>query len=322
MTHTVPAKYFVTSFYRFFAIEPSQLESLKAQWLSFCNPLQIKGLFILSPEGINGTLSSPLSQSIEQLKTEIKNKFGLLEIDFKDSESDICPFRIMKISLREEACTLDIPNHDPNTHNPKYLSPQEWDKMLSQPNTVCVDTRNWYENRMGMFENAVDLKIDEFTEFGEAFKKQNISKDKDVMIYCTGGIRCEKAIADLRNQGYPNVYQLKLGILNYIKELPNQKFKGECFVFDERVAVDQNLQPTRRYKFCPHCGQPADIPQSCKRCDSDFKICTDCEKVLSLNELCSKHCAYQFERYPGRKGPKQDQGYKIEKQKTAERVRS
>ncbi len=307
-------QYYVTSFYKFFALDPAQLENLKAQWLAFCAPLQIKGLFILSPEGINGTLCSPLLQSLEQLKNEIILQHALQPLDFKDSESDVCPFRIMKVALRDEACTLDIPNHNPEAHNPQYLNPQEWDQMLSQPNAVCVDTRNWYENRMGMFENALDLKIDEFTEFGEAFKKQEIPKDKDVMIYCTGGIRCEKAIADLRTQGYEKVYQLKNGILNYIKEMPNQKFKGECFVFDERVAVDQNLMPTKRYKFCPHCGQPADVPETCLRCDSNFKICTDCEKVVTLNNLCSKHCVYQFGRYPGRKGPPQRQGYKAKKQ--------
>ncbi|MDZ4661399.1 MAG: rhodanese-like domain-containing protein [Pseudomonadota bacterium] len=302
--------FFVTSFYKFFAIEPKKLESLKTTWLNFCASLQIKGLFILSPEGINGTLSGPDLENIKLFKSEISLKHGLTPEEFKDSTSDICPFRIMKVTLRAEACTLDIPNFEPKNHNPKYLTPLEWDHMLNSSSAVCVDVRNWYENRLGMFENAIDLKIDEFTEFGEAFKKQNIPNSKDIMIYCTGGIRCEKATADLQKQGYNNIYQLKNGILNYLQELPHRKFKGECFLFDERVAVDQNLLPTKRYKFCPHCGQPAELVQSCRRCDSEFKICGDCETKGNLNELCSKHCAYQFDRYPGRKGPQQVPSYK------------
>lgn len=314
--------YFVTSFYHFFALDPGSLATLKASWLEFCNSLEIKGLFILSPEGINGTLTSSNQENLQKLKNEIMSKYGLSDADFKDSVSDICPFRIMKVALRKEACTKDLPDHDPKKHNPAYLTPAEWDEMLAQEDSVCVDTRNWYENRMGMFNKAIDLKIDEFVEFGEAFKKQSIAKDKNVMIYCTGGIRCEKAIADLRVQGYEKVYQLKNGILEYLKERPNQSFKGECFVFDERVAVDQNLMPTRRYKFCPHCGQPAEIEQTCNRCDTHFKICADCEKESHLSHLCSKHCAYQFARYPGRKGPPQAQGYKVKKQKIAEQART
>ena len=126
-----------------------------------------------------------------------------------------------------------------------------------------------------------------------------------MLIFCTGGIRCEKGILEMQRRGFNNVYQLEGGILNYLEKKPGQEFEGECFVFDHRVAVDQDLKPSARYKLCPHCGQPAETKIECGRCDSEAFVCGDCLTQNFKANTCSKNCAYHFERFPGKKGEKQ-----------------
>ncbi len=306
--------YYVTTFYQFLDLNHLDLQVEKIKWIEFCESLDIKGLMILASEGVNATVGCGSLSSLKIFKDKVKLKFNLSNEDFKDSECHKIPFRILKVSLRKEIVTLENPNYHPTVASPKYLTPAEWNQTLLSEDVVCIDTRNWYETKMGKFKGALDLNIDEFTEFPEKVAAANIPKDKKVLLYCTGGIRCEKAVYEMKKQGYEEVYQLKNGILKYMEEFPHQLFEGECFVFDERVAVDQELQASKRFSFCPHCGQPAETIQSCKRCDSEFKICDNCEKLSEVNKLCSKNCAYQFGRFPEQKGPRQVQGYKAQKQ--------
>ena len=133
-----------------------------------------------------------------------------------------------------------------------------------------------------------------------------------MLIFCTGGIRCEKGILDLQKQGYENVYQLEGGILNYLAQYPNDEFSGECFVFDHRVAVDQNLKASKRYTLCPHCGQPAATEIKCKRCDHPEKICVSCSHEAFKGETCSKNCANQWKLHPGHKGNRQFLPFELE----------
>ena len=137
------------------------------------------------------------------------------------------------------------------------------------------------------------------------------------MIFCTGGIRCEKGILELQEKGYDNVYQLDGGILKYIEEKPNQEFVGECFVFDNRVAVDQELKPTQVYKFCPHCGQPGSVKKVCVRCDTDYQICDKCIEIQVKKDTCSKNCANQWEARPNRKGNHQFRPHELAEKKQA-----
>lgn len=173
-----------------------------------------------------------------------------------------------------------------------------------------IDTRNWYETKIGTFKGAVNPKIDVFTEFPKFISEQAIKKDEKLLIFCTGGIRCEKGILQLQEAGFNDVYQLDGGILNYLKEYPNDQFEGECFVFDHRVAVDQELKPTKTYDLCPHCGQPAATTIDCKRCDTKQAVCDDCQTLEWKKETCSKHCAHQLELHPERKGKKQMQPWR------------
>ena len=159
---------------------------------------------------------------------------------------------------------------------------------------MLIDTRNWYEYRLGTFRGALNPGIEKFTDFPDFIQKQGIGKHQKMLIFCTGGIRCEKGILDLEQNGYQNVFQLEGGILNYLEQYPNQKFEGECFVFDRRVAVDQNLEPSKRYTLCPHCGQPADRRIECGLCDQPAQICLECEGMQVKGVTCSKNCAHHY----------------------------
>jgi UPF0176 protein len=161
---------------------------------------------------------------------------------------------------------------------------------MQNPEAVILDTRNDYEVEIGKFRGARDFALKEFSDFPRAVAESGIAKDAPVLMYCTGGIRCEKAILEMNAQGYKNVHQLDGGILNYLEKFPDQGFDGECFVFDYRVAVDQKLQPTQKYKLCPHCGQPADKPISCAKCGTEAVICRHCTGQSAVT--CSKNCAH------------------------------
>ncbi|RYZ68556.1 MAG: hypothetical protein EOP05_16245, partial [Proteobacteria bacterium] len=229
----------------------------------------------------------------------------------KWSEAPDFPFRRFGVRMREEIVTLGKPEVQPLPPKSKtHLSPDEWDQALAQEDVVVLDTRNWYETRIGTFKKAIDPKLEEFSEFSEYVAKAEIPKDKKVLIFCTGGIRCEKAIVEMHDQGFENVFQLDGGILNYLAEKPNQNFEGECFVFDNRVAVDQKLQPSLQYALCPHCGQPADQDISCLRCDIDAKICVTCANEEAKN-TCSKNCANHYRVAPGKKGKNQGGNYRF-----------
>lgn len=307
-------KYFITTFYKFVPQTHEQLKTYQEHFKSFAKPRDIRGLMLLATEGVNATLCAPSEKAALELKEELKKNFKLENSDFKDSVANKQIFRIIKVAIRKEIVTLNIPDYKPENHNPQHLTPKEWNETIRNEKPIVIDTRNWYENEIGMFKGAIDLKIDEFTEFKEKFKELNIPKDQKILMYCTGGIRCEKGNKNLQDLGYHNVFQLKDGILRYLEEYPNDLFEGECFVFDERVAVDQNLAPSNHYAFCPHCGQPAKKIQECQRCDTGFRICNRCSQDSKLNELCSKNCVYQFARFPGEKGGRQVQGYKAIKQ--------
>ena len=156
------------------------------------------------------------------------------------------------------------------------LEPEEWETMLNEKENTILDVRNDYEVELGHFKKAKTLHIKEFREFPHKLKELKLPKEKKTLIYCTGGIRCEKALMEMHHQGFKEVYLLKGGILHYLKKLPDKSFYGECFVFDHRVAVDQHGQTTKRYKLCPHCGQAADQEIKCTHCSKPAKICKNC----------------------------------------------
>ena len=228
-----------------------------------------------------------------------------MKIGRNDSESEVAPFKWLSIKTRTEIVTTgnnDLAiNHSKNNH----LSPEEWNKFVEHENPLIIDTRNWYEYKIGTFEGALNPNTEKFTDFPKYMDSLKIEKKQKILIFCTGGIRCEKGILELQDKGYSEVYQLDGGILNYIKEKPNELFKGECFVFDQRVSVDQKLEPSRQYKLCPHCGQPGKTDIICKKCDSAEVICDGCYQLKWKQDTCSKNCANHYELNPFKKARRQ-----------------
>ncbi|KYG61136.1 hypothetical protein AZI85_09280 [Bdellovibrio bacteriovorus] len=311
---TATSKHYVTTFYKFLKL--SDVPTVQKDLENKADELNVKGLVILGAEGFNSTISASTVESFEAWKQFIREYFNAPQLFFKDSESHKAPFRRFKVKIREEIVTTGIPEVMPPEGKNHHLTPAEWNQVMKEEKDfVMIDTRNWYEYKIGTFKGALNPDIEKFTDFPQYIEEQGIPKDKKMLIFCTGGIRCEKGILELQKQGYDNVFQLEGGIINYIKEYPNDQFEGECFVFDHRVALDQNLQPSTKYGLCPHCGQPSEIKIECKRCDSEELICVDCAEVEFKKDTCSKNCAHQYKLHPGKKGPKQIVPFEIEKLK-------
>ncbi len=309
MTTINHAQFFITTFYKFTSI------AYPEQFKQFLEALAVKtnalGLVIVGTEGINSTIAASTKEDLAQFKEAVVQNLKLDFLLFKDSTSNMAPFRRFKVKIRPEIVTLGTPELIPTLEKNHHLSPQEWNDVLkNEKDILVIDTRNWYETKIGTFKNAVNPRTDQFTEFPKFMEQNNFDKNKKVLIFCTGGIRCERGILELQRQGFDDVYQLEGGILNYLQEFPDDQFEGECFVFDHRVALDQLLQPTNKYNLCPHCGQPGNRPIDCQRCDNQALVCDNCEMLDWKKITCSKNCAYQLELHPDRKGSKQTLTYK------------
>lgn len=303
--------YYISTFYKFSRLD--DLEKIKTELINKALEFNIRGLLILGHEGINTTCSARSLESMNQWKTWIQDYFNCHGLFFKDSTSEVSPFRRFVVKIRDEIVTTGIPEMMPPEGKNYHLSPAEWDRVLrEEKDYVLIDTRNWYEYEIGTFKGAINPDIEKFTDFPKFMEEQGIDKDKKMLIFCTGGIRCEKGILELQKQGYSKVFQLEGGILNYMKEFPNQQFEGECFVFDHRVALDQDLKPSQTYKLCPHCGQPGVTKITCSRCDTETIICEKCHSQEVLKETCSKNCEYHFRLHPNKKGPRQILPYEVE----------
>ncbi|MGE3681457.1 MAG: rhodanese-like domain-containing protein [Bdellovibrionales bacterium] len=281
---------FITSSYRFQHLSDQRVENLKFQLEEYAHVHRLRGLCLVGREGVNLTVSSESESGREEFKSELKQWLGGIALSFRDATARKHPFRVFKVKIKDEIVTLGRPGWIPEAKTERHLSPEAWHEALHAPDTVVIDTRNDYEVAIGKFKNAVDLKLSEFREFPQALRQSGIDKNKKVLIYCTGGIRCEKAILEMQDQGFEQVYQLDGGILNYLSQYPQAEFEGECFVFDYRVAVDQTLQPTTHYRLCPHCGHPANRPLECMKCGSHAVICQRCQE--SAVHACSKNCAH------------------------------
>lgn len=308
-THSSTPLLSVYTFYKFLNLASSEIETAAKKMQLSGEKNHLEGLIIFGREGINATISGT-KMNLDFFIREIQIFLNAPDFEIKESRSDFAPFKKFKVKIRDEIVSLGKPDILPSTKN-NHLSPTDWNIALKEEDVLILDTRNWYETKLGKFKNAIDPKIDEFNEFPDYLKTAEVPKDKKVLIYCTGGIRCEKAIIEMQAQGFKNVFQLDGGILKYIEEFPNTNFEGECFVFDHRVAVDQDLNPTQNFKMCPHCGQPSANRIACRKCDNDAWICESCMPDENL-QTCSKNCAHHYRRNPTVKGRKQLQGHRFE----------
>jgi len=301
----------IAAFYHFAPVPADQLESLAQALESRGDEMGLKGLIIFATEGMNGTIAGRDRESVLAWLKLASETLGFPDFQPKWSEASEWPYRKFKFRLREEIVTLGKPEVQPLAPGSStHLSPEDWNRAMNEDDCVVLDTRNWYETRIGTFKGAIDPKLNEFHEFDKYLEASDLSREKKVLIFCTGGIRCEKAIVEMHNHGFKNVFQLNGGILNYLEKFPNQNFEGECFVFDNRVAVDQELKPSVQYKMCPHCGQPADQIRTCLHCDGEAQVCVKCVEDLARN-TCSKNCANHYRLAPHKKGRGQGRNYRF-----------
>jgi UPF0176 protein len=255
MQHT----YLTTAMYHFVSLP--RFESLREPLLSFCLSKEIKGTLLLADEGINGTVAGS-EKSILGLLHYLKNDpiFGgsFKNIAHKESWSDKHPFYRMKVKLKKEIVTLGVPGVSPTKIVGKYVKPQDWNSIISDPEVVLIDARNDYEYAIGTFKNAINPETNTFREFPEYIKTHfNPKSHKKVAMFCTGGIRCEKASSFMMSEGFDEVYHLEGGILKYLEEVPLQEslWQGECFVFDQRVALKHGLE-AGDFDQCYACRYP------------------------------------------------------------------
>jgi UPF0176 protein len=251
----MPSQYITCAMYKFVALP--HYESLRAPLLEAMTNNQIFGTLLLAAEGINGTVSGT-REGIDRLLHWINQQPGLENIDSKESYDDKIPFYRTKVKLKKEIVTMGVEGIDPKQTAGTYVKPEDWNDLISDPDVVLVDTRNDYEVQVGTFKNAIDPKTTSFREFPE-WSKNNLDakKNKKVAMFCTGGIRCEKSTAFLKEQGFDEVYHLQGGILKYLEKVPVNEslWQGECFVFDNRVTVDHSLK-SGSYDQCHACRMP------------------------------------------------------------------
>ncbi|UZJ45863.1 rhodanese-related sulfurtransferase [Marinimicrobium sp. C6131] len=222
-----------------------------------CVALGLKGTLLLAHEGINGTVAGS-REGIDGLLDYLRSDPRLVDLEHKESPSDEQPFYRMKIKLKKEIVTMGVEGIDPRQSVGTYVAPSDWNALISDPDVLVIDTRNHYEYAIGSFERAVDPETETFREFPQ-YVQDNLdpSRYKKVAMFCTGGIRCEKATAYMKSQGFDEVYHLQGGILKYLEEVPEEEslWRGECFVFDNRVAVNHRLEPGT-YDQCHGCRHP------------------------------------------------------------------
>ena len=246
-----------------------RLDTLIPEFQEKCDELELKGSVYLSPRGINFSISGT-EANIEKYIDFMESDSQFLNIPLKKTYSETQPFRRMKVRLKKEIISLGRDDIDPRELTGEYVSPQELLSMYENNEDVIVlDTRNEYETRVGLFENAVDLQLDTFRDFPKAIEQlPEEYKDKQIVMYCTGGIRCEKASAVMLKAGFTDVKQLEGGVLDYFKETGGKYWNGDCFVFDERVALDTDLHETE-YIYCYICREPLSAEE---KASPDFKI--------------------------------------------------
>ena len=237
--------YKVAALYQFVSLP--DFREIKDPLHALCLDLGIKGTLLLAHEGINGTVAGT-EEGIDALVAELRDgslfRGRLDNLELKFSSASEMPFKRMKVRLKKEIVTLGDPQTDPLRRVGTYVSPAEWNRLLEEPGIVLLDTRNDFEVEIGTFEGAVDPRIKRFSEFKDFVQNElDPAKHRKVAMFCTGGIRCEKASAYMLNQGFEEVFHLKGGILKYLEDVPEaeSRWKGECFVFDERVALGHGL---------------------------------------------------------------------------------
>jgi UPF0176 protein len=268
----------VAALYRFAPL--SDLETLRADLLGLCREHGITGTLLIAREGINGTIAG-LPDDLDAALDGIRARTGLHELELKFSGAPAMPFRRLKVKVKREIVTMGLPDIDPTLSAGTYVAPRDWNALIADPNTIVIDTRNDYEVRLGTFHNAVDPQTTTFGEFPawvEAHRDE--LEGRKIAMFCTGGIRCEKATAFVRGAGFDEVFHLKGGILQYLEDVPQSEslWEGECFVFDERVSVGHALVPGAA-TLCHACRHPVTEADRASPLYTEGVCCPQCAET-------------------------------------------
>lgn len=245
----------IATFYKFVSLPDYQDKQIEI--LAFCQQQRIKGTILLATEGINGTIAGS-REAIDGILAFLQSDRRFENLEYKESQTETPPFERLKVRLKSEIVTFGVPDIDKGDRIGTYIPPRQWNALIDDPEVTVVDTRNDYEVEIGTFKGAENPQTGSFREFPDYVRTHlDPEKHKKVAMFCTGGIRCEKATAYLLQQGFSEVYHLKGGILKYLEEIPAEEslWKGECFVFDDRVAVQHGLEEGQ-YELCRSCGHP------------------------------------------------------------------
>jgi len=287
-------RYLTAAFYLF--VDLPDCAQFKAPLQALCEAEQVKGLILLAPEGINSTISGP-AQGVNAVLTWLRSQTPFALLQQKESWSDKAPFRRMRVRVKKEIVTMGVPDVRPASQAGRYVSAQDWNALIADPDVLLVDTRNDYEVELGSFTGAVNPGIQSFAQLPAWLAAQGLLdpvKPRKVAMFCTGGIRCEKSTALLRAQGLQEVYHLEGGILKYLETVAPEasRWQGECFVFDERVSVAHGVQRGNQ-QLCRCCRQP--LPPGALE-SSHYEPGVSCPRCFSLTSETQKKGARERQR--------------------------
>ena len=274
-----PSPTCVAALYRFARFE--DCEELRHSLQRLCDENGVRGTLLLATEGINGTIAGA-PDGIALVLDHIRTLPDCAELDIKLSSADTMPFERMKVRIKAEIVTMGEPALDPRANAGTYVEPQDWNTLIADPDTIVIDTRNDYEVAIGSFDGAIDPATRSFREFPAWFrgKREELlgaGRQPKVAMFCTGGIRCEKSTAFLRQEGVEEVYHLKGGILAYLEQVPaaDSLWQGECYVFDRRVAIGHGLT-AGSHEACAACGRPISAQDRAAPLYEESVSCTAC----------------------------------------------
>ncbi len=273
----------VSAFYKFVEIE--NLDELQQHLLEQAERLDVKGTVLLAPEGINATISGE-AESLRELLSWLRSDPRFADLAIKESDAPEHPFGRLKVKIKSEIVTFHQPQANPAKRMGTEVAPSEWNALIQEPDVIVIDTRNAYEVQVGSFQGAIDPQTRAFHQFPEFVRTHLDPKEsRKIAMFCTGGIRCEKASSYLLSQGFNEVYQLQGGILKYLETVPPEEslWQGECFVFDERVALQHGLT-AGSHSLCPKCGQPILRDQTLFAGSAPCAYCTASQVQLKSSE--------------------------------------
>ena len=271
----MPVNFVVAALYRFVRLDDHV--QLQAPLLERMRSAQVRGTLLLAPEGINGTIAGT-RQGIDEVLEYLRRDSRMADLEVKESSCEEWPFKRTRVRLKKEIVTMGVDGIDPHQAVGTYVEPEDWNALLNDPDVTVIDTRNDYEVAIGSFRGAVDPDTHTFREFPEFAKELDPQRQKKVAMYCTGGIRCEKSTALLKQMGFEEVYHLRGGILKYLELVPESEsqWEGECFVFDQRVSVGHGLAESD-HVMCFACGWPVTAEE---RLHPDFVAGVHCRRCV------------------------------------------